>query len=211
MADATRLDAFSVAVFGFALTLLVVALEMPDSFADLAAAMRGFVAFAASFAVLYWLWYEHQRFFRRHPLADGVTIVLNARLLFVVLFHVYPLKFMATFLANNLLGMGGGAARVSLDESRLLLVIYGLGFASVFAIFGLMCRHAGRQAAALARAHFLSMSVGLASVALTWVLPPTFGRPGGLPVRRARPAARRPRLLVRTRPALKSGWALNGV
>ncbi len=186
MADSTRLEAFSDAVFGFALTLLVVALEVPDSFEDLAATMRGFVAFAASFAVLYWLWYEHQRFFRRHPLADGMTIVLNALLLFVVLFYVYPLKFMATFLANNLLGMGGAAARVSLDESRLLLVIYGLGFASVFAIFGLMYRHAGRQAAALgldalqrreaatiARAHFLSMSVGLASVALTWVLPPT--------------------------------------
>lgn len=184
MADSTRLEAFSDAVFGFALTLLVVALEVPDSFEDLTAAMRGFVAFAASFAVLYWIWYEHQRFFRRHPIADGRTILLNALLLFVVLFYVYPLKFMFTFLSALFFGMGGDGMRVTLSESRTLMVIYGLGFAAVFAIFALMYRHAWgraeaiglsaaqrREAGAIARAHALSMSVGLVSVGLALTLP----------------------------------------
>jgi len=37
-----------------------------------------------------WIWYEHSAFFRRFGLNDGVTIVLDAVLLFVVLFYVYP-------------------------------------------------------------------------------------------------------------------------
>lgn len=182
--DSTRLEAFSDAVFGFALTLLVVALEVPDSFAELEAVLGGFVAFAASFAVLYWIWYEHQRFFRRHALADGRTILLNALLLFVVLFYVYPLKFMFTFLSVLFFRLGGERMAITLEQSRMLLVVYGLGFAAVFAIFALMYRHAGRlagplglsaaalrQTDAIARAHALSMSVGLISVGLSWVLP----------------------------------------
>ncbi len=177
MSDSSRLEAFSDAVFGFALTLLVVALEVPDTFDELAATMRGFVAFAASFAVLYWIWYEHQRFFRRHPLADGVTLTLNAVLLFVVLFYVYPLKFMFTFLA-------GERVTVTTGQSRLLLVVYGLGFAAVFAIFALMYRHGAgraraqgrdpgetRQSLDIAMAHTLSMGVGLVSVGMALVLP----------------------------------------
>jgi uncharacterized membrane protein len=182
--DSTRLEAFSDAVFGFALTLLVVALEVPDSFEDLETVLGGFVAFAASFAVLYWIWYEHQRFFRRHPLADGRTILLNALLLFVVLFYVYPLKFMFTFLSVLFFRIGGERTAITLEQSRMLLIVYGLGFATVFAIFGLMYRHAAglagplglsteilRQTRAIARVHALSMSVGLISVGLAWVLP----------------------------------------
>lgn len=92
--EISRLEGFSDAVFGFALTLLVVSLEVPRSYAELMALMSGFVSFACCFALLLWLWYEHNTFFRRYGLQDGVTIVLNGCLLFTVLFYVYPLKFM---------------------------------------------------------------------------------------------------------------------
>lgn len=50
-----RIEAFSDAVFAFALTLLVVSLEVPDSFDELLARIRGFIPFAASFAIVAWL------------------------------------------------------------------------------------------------------------------------------------------------------------
>jgi uncharacterized membrane protein len=188
--EASRIAGFSDAVFGFALTLLVVALEVPRSYADLVRAMNGFIAFAASFAILLWIWYEHARFFRRYPIGDGPTIVLNGLLLFVVLFYVYPLKFMFTMLSASLLGIGGpeGAAAppgVTLIESRSLLAIYGAGFVAVFSILALMYRRALRMAESLhldaaqrhdaqtmIRFHALSAAVGVTSIALAMVLPP---------------------------------------
>ena len=70
--DVTRLEAFSDAAFAFALTLLVVSLDVPRSYDDLMRTMRGFPSFACCFALLVWIWHEHNMFFRRYGLQDGV-------------------------------------------------------------------------------------------------------------------------------------------
>ena len=91
--EVSRTEAFSDVVFGFALTLIVVSLEVPTTYNELVSIMRGVPAFAICFAILVWIWFEHHRFFRRYNMQDGLVIALNAALLFVVLFYTYPLKF----------------------------------------------------------------------------------------------------------------------
>src|SRR5438128_11265535 len=90
----TRLESFSDAVFGFALTLLVVSLDVPKSFNDLLTTMRGFPAFAICFLLLALIWNGHYKFCRRYGLDDGTTRFLTCVMLFLVLFYVYPLKFL---------------------------------------------------------------------------------------------------------------------
>ena len=52
--------------------------------------MSGFGAFAGiSFALLFLVWYNQHKFFRRYRLQDTTTTFLNAVLLFVVLFLMF--------------------------------------------------------------------------------------------------------------------------
>jgi Endosomal/lysosomal potassium channel TMEM175 len=187
--EVSRLEGFSDAVFGFALTLLVVSLEVPESFAALKQTLGGFLPFAATFAMVSWIWFEHYAFFRRFGLEDGLTIVLNLVLLFVVLFFVYPLKFIFTRLGARIAGIGAPAPAPFHDmtaaDSRLLMVAYGVGFVAVFAVLALFYRNALRRRAELnldalglfdartgLRRHGLSVAVGLVSISLSLLVPP---------------------------------------
>lgn len=139
--EITRLEAFCDVVFGFAITLLVVSLEVPKNFDELMSAMRGFVPFAICFAQLIMIWVTHYRFSRRFGLEDNYTVLLNVILLFLVLFYVYPLKFVFTMLFAQIAG-GTLVENVSLGQASVLMRIYGLGFAGVFLLFTLMYLHA---------------------------------------------------------------------
>src|SRR5712691_4462845 len=110
--DISRIEGLSDAVFAFAVTLLVVSLEVPKTFTELAAAMRGFGAFAISFTLLFMIWFNQYKFFRRYGLQDTISVCLNAVLLFVVLFYVYPLKFLFSYLMNVFTG-GRGEVRLA--------------------------------------------------------------------------------------------------
>lgn len=133
--EVTRVEAFSDVVFGFALTLIVVSLEVPKSFEELMETMKGFPAFAICFAILTWVWHVHHTFFRRYALTDEITIALNTALLFLVLFYTYPLKYMFSLVTGQIRsGFGGGT----------LMVIYGVGFAGIFTVFLAMYAHAWR-------------------------------------------------------------------
>lgn len=150
--DPNRFEGFSDAVFGFAITLLVVSLEVPRTFDELLESMRGFFGFAICFAVLVLVWYQQYLFFRRYGLEDRFTIALNSVLLFVVLFYVYPLKFVFTFLIDifsgreNMTVTRNGTVEPILEwsDSGQLMLIYSIGFIAVYAIFALLFRHAYR-------------------------------------------------------------------
>jgi uncharacterized membrane protein len=139
-----RIEAFSDAVFAFAVTLLVVSLEVPRSAHELFATMRGFLAFGICFALLISFWVEHNRFFQRYPLNDGRTLLLNTLLLFVLLLYVYPLKFLFSALVDGLVWHLDDGRIGSLAEFRELMVVYGAGFVAINVIFALMKANAAR-------------------------------------------------------------------
>jgi Endosomal/lysosomal potassium channel TMEM175 len=150
--EITRIEGFSDAVFGFAVTLLVVSLEVPRTSTELIATMRGFGAFVVTFMILAGMWYMQHTFFRRYGLEDRVTVVLNLLLLFTVLFFVYPLKFLFANVLLNPARLSGtiatahGIERVVLPEHRpLIFMIFGTGFVAVFTVFILLYRHAYKQ------------------------------------------------------------------
>ena len=150
--DSTRLEALSDGVFAFAATLLVVSLQVPETFEALLADLSGFGAFAVSFGALLLIWAVHNAFFQRYGLEDAWIQVLNGWLLFVVLFYVFPLKFVAAGVSAFVFGIGAarGAAMIgSTGELSLLFQLYGLGFVLIFSTFALMYRHAARRASVL--------------------------------------------------------------
>ncbi|MGI8821227.1 MAG: TMEM175 family protein [Chthoniobacterales bacterium] len=148
--EVTRLEGFSDAVFGFALTLLVVSLDVPRTFPDLMATIRGFPAFALCFLFLTLLWNSHYKYCRRYGLRDGTARFLTCVMLFLVLFYVYPLKFLFNFSITGMF-QGGSTESTTLTRAEFstLLVIYGLGFAAVYLALLLLYRHAYRLRDAL--------------------------------------------------------------
>ena len=136
--EPTRVEAFSDAAFAFALTLLVVSLEVPSTSQELLQAMRGIPAFAASFAVLTWIWYQHYLFFQRYGVTDLFVVILNAVLVFLVLIYVYPLKFLFSAVAGVTQITG------SLADARALHLLYSGGFFLVFAVLLVLHLHVWR-------------------------------------------------------------------
>jgi uncharacterized membrane protein len=149
-AEINRLEAFSDVVFGFALTLLVVSLEIPHTFEELIRDLRGFLPFAVCFALLVQVWHIHYKFFRRYGMEDSLTVTLNAVLLFVILFYVYPLKFVFNLVLNGReMARRYGPDLIHNADAPTLMMIYAAGFATVFLVFLLLHLHAYRQRTSL--------------------------------------------------------------
>jgi hypothetical protein len=136
------------------------------------------------------VWFHHYRYFRRYGLQDTFTVALNSVLLFVVLFYVYPLKFVFTMLVGQLTGgftVGGPSvveSMISREEVPTLMAIYGVGFSAVFGIFALLCwrAHSRREQLQLTEVEVLVTqqslfenggmgAIGLLSVLMALMMP----------------------------------------
>lgn len=190
--DVKRIETFSDAVFGFAVTLLIVSLEVPKTFEELLVSMRGFFAFALCFALLMLVWHEQHVFFRRYALDDKFSLLLNCALLFIILFYVYPLKFLFSLLfSDRIYGPDKNPFAIKQSQVPELMIIYGLGYIAIYFIFFLLYSHALRKRNELELsplevfdtrtkiyAQIILVGVGLGSVLLALVLPADRGYSG---------------------------------
>src|SRR5207237_4378065 len=73
-------------------------------------------------------------------------IFLNSSLLFVVLFYVYPLKFLFSLVVSGMIfgniRTPSGELMITDTQVPQLFLLYGIGFCSVAFVFLLMHRHA---------------------------------------------------------------------
>jgi len=147
--------------------------------------LRGFPAFIICFAILMTFWTAHFRYHRRYGLEDWVSRVLTMAILVLVLFFVYPLKYLFTMLTVQVFGlhMHEAPGLESAMQNHLLYTIYGLGFASVWGLYALLYWHALRRRDELQlneveilltradlAANFIYVGVCLLSVTLAWTV-----------------------------------------
>ena len=147
--DISRVEGLSDAVFGFAITLLAISLEVPKTSAEVLHALRGVGSFAITFLMLFSMWRTQFMFFRRYGIEDRKIVWLTGVLLFVLLVFIYPLKFVMGTMFETLLKHAGLTdptfhRAVVFPDSDIppLFAAFGFGFGAVFGVFSLMYRHA---------------------------------------------------------------------
>ncbi|MBL7740401.1 MAG: DUF1211 domain-containing protein [Chitinophagaceae bacterium] len=140
-----RIEALSDAVFAFSVSLLVVALEVPQTFHELEIILQGAVPFFATVAMIFLFWYQQYKFFRRYGLNDRITIFLNLAYLAVILFYVYPLKFLFSLLLFSWTGINlfpeateKGIAIMNPGDFSQLIMLFSAGYCMIWLLLFFM-------------------------------------------------------------------------
>lgn len=151
----SRIETLTDTIFGFSITLLVISSEVPSTYVELQASMYSFAGFIFCTLLLLSIWNNHKVFYLRYGLQDGKTGILNFLLLFVLLFYIYPLKYLFSYLGTALyatikLSLGDSSAGLnlalaklqesglSLDQWSDIMVRFGIGLFLIYSIFMLM-------------------------------------------------------------------------
>lgn len=184
-----RIEALSDAVFAFCVSLLVASLEVPKTFEELKSIATGAIPFFATVTMIFFFWYRQYVFFRRYGLNDFTTIFLNLVYLAVILFYVYPLKFLFSVLISYWSGidfspdMGEkNLAFLSSEEFPQLIILFSIGYLLVWSIVYLSYRHVLRRSLSLnlsqyeliftkkeTQAALWNAVIGLASLVFSWM------------------------------------------
>ena len=136
-----RLEAFSDGVFGFAITLLVLGVEVPSlrTVTDaelrvaLLQALSQLVPYVTSFATIGIIWLNHHAMFDSVERVEHRTLMLNLLLLLVVTFIPYPTAVLSRYgaLPSSTFLYGCTLTALSFAYSLLWWHISGKGLSSV--------------------------------------------------------------------------------
>ena len=146
--DNTRIEALSDGVFALATALLVISTSIPRTYSELLVFMDDLLPFAICIALMMLIWYQHYIFFLRYGFKDATIVAINTFLLILILFYIYPLKFLFqvlyTLFKNLFLGNEEQlrllfSDTIPIENGPVLLVIYGFGAALIF--FTLACMY----------------------------------------------------------------------
>jgi hypothetical protein len=150
--ESGRIENFSDAVFALAITLLLISTSPPTNFEQIKRFVWELIPFGICIAIIMLIWYQHFIFFYRYGIRNSTVLVLNTIFLVIVLFYVYPLKYLARGILIPVAYL--------LDQSALLkqmldlyrggsvadlMIIYGLGASAVFIILSIMYRYAWKR------------------------------------------------------------------
>lgn len=143
----TRIESLSDGVFAIAIGLLLISADAPSTFEELKIFSKEFIPFAFTISLLMYIWYQHYLFFIRYGLRGPLTITLNTVLLFLILYYVYPLKFLFVVLVGSYTALITGnrgmanelfTETIRMEDTGELMLIYGLGAAAVFIVLALL-------------------------------------------------------------------------
>lgn len=142
--EMTRMETFVAAAFAFCLSMLAISVDsVPSNFEEFFLAAKSIPGFAASFAIIVWIWYDHSQWCRRYGLEDGAAALLSCVLVFLVLIYVYPLRMMMQglfgFLSNGYFPFPMQFDQIW--EVRFMFAFYASGFLALCITFYFLYRH----------------------------------------------------------------------
>lgn len=147
-----RIETFVAAAFAFAVSMLVISVDsIPSNFVELKQAAMDIPAFAASFAIMTWIWHEHAMWCKKFGLEDARSVMLSCLLVFLVLVYIYPLRLMMQGLFGFL---SGGLLPFNMEfeavwQVRFLFGFYALGFLLLSLTFTGLYNHVLKNAGML--------------------------------------------------------------
>lgn len=153
-----RLENLSDGIFALAITLLLISTSAPTTFDQIKQFVWELIPFTICIVLILLIWCEHVAFFYRYGIRGPKIIFLNTTFLIILLFYVYPLKFLWRMLTlyplSRILDQPDLAENLSPmfrsnTDTALLLIIYGVGVASIFFVLVLMYSHALKNSAKL--------------------------------------------------------------
>jgi uncharacterized membrane protein len=140
-----RIEALSDGVFAISVTLLIMSLEVPKTFAELRLIIRQILPFVATVSLVFFFWWQQNDFFRSYGVNDSKVKLLNLCLLTVILLYVFPLKFLFGIIFSSLFNVNyfetiGQESFVVITENDLpqLILFFSIGYALVWLIFYLL-------------------------------------------------------------------------